>query len=38
MQANNCPDFVACRNQLGESLGVIPLSTLRKYEGPETEN
>ena len=38
MQAKNCPDYVACKNQMGESFGVIPLSTLRKYEGPETKN
>ena len=37
-QAKTCPDYVACKNQMGESFGVIPLSTLRKYEGPETKN
>ena len=37
-QAKNCPDYVACKNRMGESFGVIPLSTLRKYEGPETKN
>ena len=30
MQAKNCSDYVACKNQMGESFGVIPLSTLRK--------
>ena len=37
-QAKTCPDYVACKNQMGESFGVIPLSTLQKYEGPETKN
>ena len=37
-QAKNCSDYVACKNQMGETFGVIPLSTLRKYEGPETRN
>ena len=38
MQEKNCADYVACKNQMGESFGVIPLSNLRKYEGPETKN
>ena len=38
MQAKNCADYVACKNQMGESFGVIPLSNLLKYEGPETKN
>ena len=38
MQAKNCHDYVACKNQMGESFVVIPLSNLRKYEGPETKN
>ena len=37
-QTRNCADYVACKNQMGESFGVIPLSTLQKYEGPETKN
>ena len=37
-QAKNCSDYIACKNQISESFGVIPLSTLRKYEGPETKN
>ena len=37
-QAKNCSDYVACKNQMGETFGVIPLSTLRKYEGPQTKN
>ena len=24
-QAQNCLDYVACKNQMGESFGVIPL-------------
>ena len=38
MQVKNCPDYVACKNEMRESFGVIPLSNLRKYEGPETTN
>ena len=34
-QAQNCHDYVACKNQMGESFGVIPLSNLRVYEDPE---
>ena len=37
-QAKNCPDYVACKNQMGESFGVIPLSTLQRYKGPKTKN
>ena len=37
-QTKNCPDYVACKNQMGESFGVIPLSTLQRYKGPETKN
>ena len=36
-QAKKFSDYVACKNQMGVSFGVIPLSTLRKYEGPETK-
>ena len=37
-QAQNCLDYVACKNQMGESFRVIPLGNLRVYEGPETRN
>ena len=30
MQAKNCPDYVACKNQMGKSFGVIPLTTFAK--------
>ena len=38
MKAENCLNYVAYTNQMGESFGVIPLSYLRIYEGPEIKN
>ena len=37
-KAKNCRDYVACKGQMGESFGVIPLENLCTYEGPETKN
>ena len=37
-KAKKCRDYVACKGQMGESFGVVPLENLRTYEGPETKN
>ena len=37
-QAMTCSDYKACKNQMGEPFGVIPLSPLLVYTGPETNN
>ena len=37
-QAITCSDYKACKSQMGEPFGVIPLSPLLVYTGPETNN
>ena len=37
-EMKNCRDYVACKSQMGESFGVVPLGNLRTYRGPETKN
>ena len=33
-QAKSC-DYVTCKNQMGQSFGVIPLGNLQVYDSPE---
>ena len=35
-QARSCSKFVACKQQMDNAFGVIPLSPLMLYEGPKT--
>ena len=37
-QARSCSEFVACKQQMGNAFGVIPLSPLMLYQGPKTNN
>ena len=37
-QAKSCPEFVACKRQMDNAFGVIPLSPLMLYQGPKTNN
>ena len=37
-QARSCPEFVACKSQMDNAFGVIPLSPLMLYQGPKTNN
>ena len=37
-QARSCSEFVACKQQMDNAFGVIPLSPLMLYQGPKTNN
>ena len=37
-QARSCSEYVACKQQMGNAFGVIPLSPLMLYQGPNTNN
>ena len=37
-QARSCLEFVACKWQMDNAFGVIPLSPLMLYQGPKTNN
>ena len=37
-QVKACKDYRACKSQMGEPFGVIPLSPLLVYTGPNTDN
>ena len=37
-QARSCSQFVACKQQMENAFGVIPLSPLMLYQGPKTNN
>ena len=37
-QVKACTDYKACKNQMGEPFGFIPLSPLLVYTGPNTCN
>ena len=37
-QARSCPEYVACKQQMGNVFGVIPVSPLMLYQGPRTNN
>ena len=37
-QARSCSEFVACKQQMDNAFGVIPLSPLILYQGPKPNN
>ena len=37
-QARSCSEFVACKQQIDNAFGVIPLSPLMLYQGPKTNS
>ena len=37
-QARSCPEYVACKQQMNNAFGVIPLSPLMIFQGPITNN
>ena len=37
-QVKACNDYMACKKQMGEPFGVIPLSPFVVYTGPNTSN
>ena len=37
-QAKLCSEYVACKQQMDNAFGVIPLSPLMLYQGPKTNN
>ena len=37
-QARSCWEYMACKQQMDNAFGVIPLSPLMLYQGPKTNN
>ena len=37
-QARSCSEYIACKQQMDNVFGVIPLSPLMLYQGPKTNN
>ena len=37
-QARSCLEYIACKQQMDNAFGVIPLSPLMLYQGPKTNN
>ena len=37
-QARLCLEYVACKEQMGNAFGAIPLSPLILYQGPKTDH
>ena len=33
-----CPEYVACKEQMDNAFGIIPLSSLMLYQGPKTDH